>query len=488
MTHFSWSDSLQIAFSSCLPCLVSRKDSTSGSTDSLIVDEDRYNPTAHRIPRASADELHGLLQDPETTDGEAERMSLHSNPGLNKKRTRRPKKKKKTTIFGYDLFGRRLAPPPIHLPESDDDSGHVVASSLTRQSSSSMTFDSDAAPIDSALIDSMTVSTSSAAMARELAAREAREEEEKRLKAERRAKRRERKEMRRLAKALEEESQMHVEEAFEGFQGSSGGGGGGKDGYPGIPSFEEYGPFMQAQQEVKTHTYDDGGDDDDADLDGQVYARRSGGGGGSRSGSDSRSRTSATSRSDVPPSPAFQPLSPPPQSSGLAPGMPRQTIKQVHPKSSKSKKNNKSSSSTTTSRSNTSASTSQSPSLPSPTSTAFGFLPQNVPMLKNTTSTGIDNHHHHHQFDGSQGLTEADVPSPGPGTINKDDNYTKPLAVNGIHRDLPSPGLRIDKFPSPGLQRGDFPSPGFGRPHRSGSILAKGGAFLATRGDSGESR
>ncbi|GLB39385.1 hypothetical protein LshimejAT787_0605470 [Lyophyllum shimeji] len=416
---FSWSDTIQIAFSSCLPCLSrpSTNPGASASTDSLV-----NNPTAHRIPRARADELQGLLAD---SDAEAERMSLHSNPGRGTKRTKR-KKSKQITVFGYDLFGR--APPPIHLPESDDEGvGRSLGIATPTTRSSSLTFDSDAAPLDSAAIANISNSTAA------LRAREEAEEEELRAKAERREKRRQRKELKRVAKelALAEQS-----EEFQGFQGSG-------DGFP--P--EEYGPFVKASNE------DDEGAAN-ADLDGGVYARKSSNGNGS--GSDSRSRTSA-SRSQQSQSDhsylqrVHQRQSPETQRHGPAPVDTSSVAPRKKPKSKSSTKTR--STASRASRSNTSGSTSQSPSLASPTSATFpgaGNFPKPNPSI-------VDD-----EFDGSQGLTEMDLPS---------------HALRGA---FPSTGLRAGFSPS------QFPSPGLaGAPkiERRDSLLARGGAFLATRGD-----
>lgn len=53
------------------------------------------DPTAIHIRRARADELEGLLADTPDTDTEAERMSLHSNPGRGKKRSKRKRESRK---------------------------------------------------------------------------------------------------------------------------------------------------------------------------------------------------------------------------------------------------------------------------------------------------------------------------------------------------------------------------------------------------------
>ncbi|KAG6899573.1 hypothetical protein C0993_009152 [Termitomyces sp. T159_Od127] len=397
-TTFSWSDTFQIAFSACLPCLSKpQKPPSPAPTDSLD------NPAvAHRIPRARVDELQGLLAD---SDAEAERMSLHSNPGRKKKRTKR-KKDKRITLFGYDLFGH--APPPIRLPESDEEDGNQLGVPIAVTRSSSSTFDSDAAPLDSTTIAS--ISASAAA----LRAREDAEEAERRERAERKERRRQKRELKKIRKALALAEQG---EDFEGFQGSGGG-----------FHAEGYGPFIHARAPENDEDLDE-----DVDLDGGVYARRSNAGNGS--GSDSRSRTSA-SRSQL----SDQPVSP----QWLQPS---EIIGPVVPRSKKTKSKSSTASRSTTSRasrSNTSTSTYQSPSLLSPASPTF--YESDLPRSKLSLVE---------EFDGSQGFGEDDLPSP---------------IIRG-------------GFPSPGLT--EFPSTCFDASHntaRRNSLLAKGGAFLATRG------
>lgn len=359
------------------------------------------------------DELQGLLAD---SDTDAERMSLHSNPGRKKKRTKR-KKDKRITLFGYDLFGHK--PPPIQLPESDDEDGNRLEVPIVATRSSSSTFDSDAAPLDSTTIAS--ISASAAA----LRAREEADEAERRDRAERKERRRQRKELKRIRKAM---ALAEHGDDFEGFQGSGSG-----------LQADGYGPFVHARVPENDEDIDE-----DVDLDGGVYARRSNT--GNSSGSDSRSRTSA-SRSQL--SQGDQPITP----QRL---QPPEIIGPVVPRSKKPKSKSSTASRSTTSRasrSNTSTSTYQSPSLLSPASPTF----HESDLLRSKLSLVED-------FDGSQGLVEADLPPPV------------------IRGGFPSPGLR-GGFPSPGFT--EFPSAGFDGAHnadRRSSLLAKGGAFLATRG------
>ncbi|KAG6818794.1 hypothetical protein H0H93_001591, partial [Arthromyces matolae] len=411
----------------------------STSTDSLNDTNDLHNPTAHRIPRARPDELQGLLADTHS-DAEAERMSLHSNPGLRRKRTKRKKKDKKITFWGYDLFGHK--PPPIQLPESDDEYGNghghgnrgIGPTTPTR--TSSLTFDSDAAPLDSSAIVAAAFRAGEREADNPDDAFAEGEEERRREKAERREKRRQRKELKRVAKAIALAEAEHGE-SFEGFPGSGNG------------PREEFGPFVRGSQ----REYEEDGDED-ADFDGGLYNRTTHTvASSSRSGSDSRSRTSA-SRSQQSQN-GEQELRPPTfgGSSSLEPN-----------KKPKSKSTSRSSRSAA-SRSNTSGSTSQSPSLPSPASATFpgidalGLAAAPTPRSKLNLNAlqGAEN-----DFDGSQGLTVADIPKPKPTS---------------------SPGM--NRFPSTGLRGGGggFPSTGFG-PGRSSN--ARSGAFLATRGGAEE--
>ncbi|KAJ4480873.1 hypothetical protein J3R30DRAFT_2367291 [Lentinula aciculospora] len=276
----SWTDVLHSAFGSCLHCF----KSTSRDNDSDSV---------QRPPRY----LESLLTEPLLdTDTEAEIVSLHSSVGDNNRR-RRKQKQKQVTFFGFDLFGKRST-GPIHLPEDEEEVDELLRRSRrqkqrsTRISSpslpSAITFDgsvSDAAPLDSAVIDERVI-----------------EEEERRAvkereKEERRRKRKERKEMKKLAQVL---LQNEGQGEFEGFQGSGGS-------YPHLPApfqqeflpspnSDDFGPYLQAHN----HAHADGEEDDAADLDGGLYAARKPNEGGSSSsggGSDSRRSPKGTSMS-----------------------------------------------------------------------------------------------------------------------------------------------------------------------------------------------
>lgn len=198
--HFSFSDSLQAAVSSCLCCFQSSDPERDPAQDN----DSSRNALISTMPppRARPDELEGLLADSDSAD--AETLSLHSNLGDERRRRKRRRPRKGIKLFGFDLFGR----PPIHLPESDDeDYGH---GRRTRTISSS-TLDSDAAPLDASVLDE-------ASVARLAAATAAAEEEQRRAKEERRRLRRERKELKRMALAMAMGMHASADQGeFEGF-------------------------------------------------------------------------------------------------------------------------------------------------------------------------------------------------------------------------------------------------------------------------------
>lgn len=201
--HFSWSDSIHAALSSCLPCLQSSDDHHDNDQQEQFGARQR-NGLSFVVPppRARPDELEGLLADSDSPD--AETLSLHSNIGDERRRKKRRKPRKGITLFGYNLFGK----PPIHLPDSDDED---TASSRRSRTISTSTLDSDAAPLDASVLDEQ-------AVARLAAATAAAEEEQRKAKEERRRLRRERRELKRMALAMAMNMhQQHGEGEFEGF-------------------------------------------------------------------------------------------------------------------------------------------------------------------------------------------------------------------------------------------------------------------------------
>lgn len=283
MDSISWFDAIQASVGSCLPCFQPKSDS----------DHNNY-PNNRRPPQ----HLESLLADVHDTDTEAETVSLHSNLGSNAGRKKKKRQPKKITLFGYDLFGKRTG--AIHLPEDGTEDSllgphHHRRTSAATTRSSSLTFDSDAAPLNAADIDDLTPAQL------EDRAREAEEqaEEERIAKEERRQRRKERKELKRLAQALASGAGGSGED-FEGFQGS---GVGGSGAYPRMPSpmlspgaytassagSDEFGAFRQAITQGQSFVDDADEADGAADLDGMHYTRRNTSGHNSNSGGGSDS-------------------------------------------------------------------------------------------------------------------------------------------------------------------------------------------------------
>ena len=429
---FSWSDTVKIAFISCLPCL------KPGSNQHSEHEDQPHNSTINRIPRARPDELQGLLADADT-DVDAETLSLHFNPGRarrnkKKKRTKRHDNPRRITFFGYNLFGR-----PIQLPDEDDalyyggDENLTPSTTITTHSTS--TFDSDAAPLDSDTIAALSSSniTAAAQTSAEVEAQRLKEKEERRQR-------------RREKNRLKRQGIIGDGDVFEGFQGS-----GGymasllrKDHprHPRIPSVtfpgsdsgsgsavsgsaEEYRRFVAAPGQYLPQLEND---HDDADLDGAVYAHKNHVGKGSHGSSDSRSRTSMLTANREPHQALPNPDNDPAQSQA--------------PSSQLGRKRNLSRTSATTGASTTS----QSLSLPSPISSTF-----------------------------SNGITSPSTVEHGQGIFDAEDSVGL-----FISDDAKKP---VGEFPTPRLG-GEFPMTGF---RGLTGVGAKGsrdlGAFLAIRGD-----
>ena len=318
MESFSWSDSLRALAAPCLSCL--------------------------RNSKSERNDLEDLLVDSGSGITDAETLSLHSNPGS--PRRKRARFTRSIRLFGWDLFGR----PPIHLPDDEEDDENLGAEGSRAGASkksrrrpppptiSSSTLDSDAAPLDSAAIE-----THATKRAEEEAAR-----------AERRARRRERKEKKRaaaLALALEHAAVLDGNAEFEGFPGSGG----------------PLSPFVRGSEDYRDgDDKDDDEDDDEGDFGGGAYTRRTRGGSDSGRGSDSRSRTS-TSLSSTGPQPynhhyiSQQPSAAPPPA----------TLPAQRSKKGKSSRSSASKTSSSSRRSHSSPSASLSPSLASPVATQF---------------------------------------------------------------------------------------------------------------------
>ena len=504
-TPFSWSDTINIAISSCLPCF---KASPAPAED----EDDISNTAINRIPRARADELQGLLADPDT-DIEAETLSLHSNPGRGRrsKKKRRPRTKKtdenprKITLFGYNLFGRP-APPPIQLPVDDDqddafyNTGPRDRLTSTTTIATTSTFDSDAAPLDADAIAAMSSPTAIATAAAQAADNEAqllREKEE------RRQRRREKKERRRLAEALAAQNTVgDGEGAFEGFQGSGGGtastSGGSRSGYlqrrgptsdsgsasgsgfSGSPGGAGggFGPFVEAPALANDE------EDAAADLDGGMYARRA-----PRAapgdGSDSRSRTSA-SRSDRGyqlPDPRNVVAHIQSQALGARVASPSPLQAQFNPEDSASvvseskatsapptKFKKSKSSSSRTSRSHSSTTASQSPSIPSPLSPTFAHGAQETAIVSPST------------VEHGQGFFDLEPEVPVRRSRKGSSAYAAQFSKNeNSPEETPEPTPTFPVSRIGGGSREGFPSTGFGG---AGAGRTRDfGVFLARRGD-----
>ena len=488
---FSWSDTVQIAFGSCLPCLKNHP--------SPEEEPQNHNPAINRIPRARPDELQGLLADPDT-DVEAERMSLHSNPGRQRNRNNNKKKKRRRwaeqnegnrrriTLFGYDLFG-----PPIQLAEDVDDDALYPDSEARRRGivartksvatahSTASTLDSDAAPLDSEAIAAM-----SSPSAIEAAAQAAAEAEAQRLKEkeERRKRRREKKELKRVAEALARQGVVGDGEGenFEGFQGS----GARNSGYPRISNMfpgtlgpasdsgsgsvlsgstrEGFGHFVSAPAPppgpyIPPTQVDE---DEAADLDGGTYAQRAPRGAErSEGGSDSRSRTSASTSDRAHQFPDPRNVLAHLQAHTRTPSSPRspsqphfQSQQELGEQQKMRSKKSKSASSRTT-RSHSSTTTSQSPSLASPSLPAFPAEAQEV-----VSPTTVEQ---------------------GQGFFDLEDEHL-PVRNNASAPQVDVPKTSAE-FPSTRIGGGGFPMTGFGG---GGARKARDfGAFLARRGDDG---
>ncbi|KAG2340238.1 hypothetical protein BDR05DRAFT_966977 [Suillus weaverae] len=260
--NFSYKDSIRAALASCMPCF-------SGIALVNSNDNPRSDVRTHRSP---SNELEGLLCD---TDTEIETLSLHSNIGAARKKTRK-RPAFSLTLFGYTLFGR----PPIYLSDDEDERGWRRRALGTASSS---TLDSDAAPLDASTIARLSSPDRAEA-------EQHRRDEEVQRKLERKARRRERRERERMSTLLALNGGSLVKGSdFEGFQGS------GESTIPSLPA-DAFGPFMRGQEELSAigGEGEDSEDVDDADLGGELYTRKKRQSVWSGSGSDSRSRTSAS--------------------------------------------------------------------------------------------------------------------------------------------------------------------------------------------------
>ncbi|KAJ7581775.1 hypothetical protein C8J56DRAFT_1056772 [Mycena floridula] len=344
MNSISWTEAIQASVSSCFPCFSSAPNEEA---------QQERRSRGRRPPQ-----LQSLLTEP-SSENEAETMSMHSAIGSQRKRKKKKGKGKgkgTITFFGFDLFGKRAGVGGIHLPDEDDALLRRPASS---SDSYSGTYDSDAAQLDTAAIESFAGGDLIAAA--EAERREA-EEEERLAKEERRRKRREKKEMKKVALAL---AAGDAEAGFEGFQGSG-------DAYKAIPtsllrlgassptnsnsSTASFRRQQQQQQPLQAPI------EDEADLDGMLYARAPRNNvGQERSSSVGHSSSNSGSRVSHSSNPIPYPTSP-----------------ALPPAPKKKKKKSATSHSSGSTHSPSVGSTRSPSSLGSPVSNGFPFVPSNL--------------------------------------------------------------------------------------------------------------
>ncbi|KAL5514256.1 hypothetical protein ACEPAG_2344 [Sanghuangporus baumii] len=519
MDDFSWTDGVRATISTCLPCFSSR------TTPDSETEQEQENSSTRRGQQTRYEELEGLLRnDPSDTDGgDAETMSLHSNLGSGEGRRKRNKNRRKNRnhksvrLFGFHLFGR----PPIQLSDSENEEeeldssrrrrarnrpGHLAIGQLSSAHSSSSAdaetfgaFDSDASPLDPALISQLSPQDAAARAARAAAEREeeeARKRQEQLEKEERRRRRRERKEMqRRAAMGLSMDG-----EEFEGFPGSgslrppfSPLSPGSLSSIPTSPPgpVEEFGPYVGAPPLPPLASANapgsrpgfaagDDGEDDEADFGGEAYTRRahssSRGGRGSdssRSHSQSQSQTSASRSNADSSSHYYYPypqqqhmyfsqtqasplLSPNIPASGA--GVPGPLISQQQKKKPKSKSKSKRSMNSTTTGTTTTSTGSRSPASQS---TSLPSLDSPIPPNLNAPKSG--------------------VPSASEPIIVQHDE--EPRVQPQLHSQIIFPADAANENENAGDpdSRSKFPTVGFGG--RTTSSGSTSGVFLARRGD-----
>ncbi|KAF8588178.1 hypothetical protein K439DRAFT_687219 [Ramaria rubella] len=386
MATFSWSDTAQAVFGSCLPYL--RCFPTSHNNDTDVGDLSRR------------DELESLLQGAEFSDAEmdADALSLHSQLGRQNGRKRiqrkRGRNRRTITLFGFDLFGRPL-PDPEASGGGSDHEHDIDSRRISRMSSS--TLDSDAAPLADDAIAELSTQTQARQEAEE--ARKARKQRHKQKKA---------------AASLA----AHAD-AFEGCPGSG-------------PLPEDFGAFQQApadQSFIHGHSGSAeevyGDEEEEADFGASSYIRKAAPRSDSGSGSRSRTSASMSNTQELATVPAHHvPLPPSSAGSSAAPAS----------KAKRSKKSGKRSATTTSSNSQPRSPTTEAyvPHVDIASPTREGFVLGN-------TFEGIPNDGGAFGLEGEDipdtGLSSPrDLPSPG---------FARDLPSPGLgkSRGFPSPGL-----------------------------------------------
>ena len=439
MDNFSIIDQIR----ACLPCL--RPPAVDGDDDAL--------GAGRGVP-----ELDRLLFDTEhdTTDAEADAMSLHSNMGAtrSKKHKKRGKRRingaKSVRLFGYDLFGRPrpLSPSP---PASEDESSALVPPNHpSRSRSTSGSLDPDAAPLPEAAIANLSRHASkwTPPLTDEQIAIE---EQKQREKEERRAKRalRQLRKQHAVATNSEELGPSSAVESgeFEGFPG--GNATLARDAFHPTPmQFEddgEFGPYVEVPRggpEEANHEESD----DEVDVGGEYNRRsRKPTNSGSGDGSSSRSRSYKSSIADGS-------LYVPPHTRRSKPHGLNLIQQQQAPHN-----------------------------IPLPLSSAGGSQPDLEPpplRLKKSRSKGRSSHS---QSSASTSHPPS-TPSPGPGSISSAHIHSEGNLIFQVGADRLEPS--IPPLHPPDVVSSGFPSTGFGGVNGKRSGLRGGqGVALARTGD-----
>lgn len=261
MDNFSYKDSIRAAFASCSSCFTAASSSNATAQSP--------NAPISRSNTPGSNDLERLLR-----DADSDALSLHSNIGASPRRRARQRRRPKfsLTLFGYTLFGR----PPIYLSDDEDEGAQDRHRTFT--TTSSFTFDSDAAPLDANTIKRLTSPDHRENVQRELETHRRNEQERAARKAQRRARREERKANAQTSAMALSGGAPTEDDEFDRSRCSST--------VPSLGGVEVLYP---------TDTGSNSGDADDADLGAETYVRRKGQAHGRNgSASDSRSRTSAS--------------------------------------------------------------------------------------------------------------------------------------------------------------------------------------------------
>ncbi|KAG8744319.1 hypothetical protein FRC10_010391 [Ceratobasidium sp. 414] len=458
-------DAFRALLSSCLPC-TNRPPA--------------LPPSPPLRPRSN--DLDSLLR-PASSDleNDTDAMSLHSSFGSDARARRKKKRRGMPQLCGLNLFGK----PRIAL-ESDDEDGQQQPRhpELTRSPPRVRPrYDSDAAPLPDAAIDSLARTQQPQRQEQPLRLEESPEEELSRLRAEkaaRKARRRDRRE-RKAARQLALDSGE-----FEGYPGSG----------TGLGSDL---PISPPSTTTTTPGVDDADPEDgDADMGAAVYTRSSGRRAG-QSGSSSGTGTSRTSRSGSnalglgfqrgPPSPLGQayvsapPPPPPPVLSSKDELAVDSTGEPASPKDDPSPSLKETSAPSDTSLDTSAAQT----RTPRPKIHLPNIVSNNLPMSSPGAGPGPRTMESSPRIAANNGF-----PSPRLGGSSNNSSFPSPR-LGGTGNGFPSPGLGLSGvgFPSPRIGvvgNGSGAGAGGGAvgfpfgPGRKGSLTAGMGVALANRG------